>query len=77
MNPDRKQLILNLMADGASLNEIRRSTGADYRTVRRIDENYRPFPPGGGGEAAEIKKANAMLRRIDDNGRLRSRRNNY
>ena len=65
-----------LVRQGASLNEIRKTTGADPRTVKR----YFPeagWDVGGGGEAAEIKKANAMLRRIDDNGRLRSRRNNY
>ena len=67
----------NLMEDGVSLNEIERTLGCSPKTVRKHFPDYRPFPPGGGGEAAEIKKANAMLRRIDDNGRLRSRRNNY
>ena len=76
-DPERYALIRSLVESRASLTEIRKTTGCDYRTVKRHFPEYEPWPVGGGGEAAEIKKANAMLRRIDDNGRLRSRRNNY
>lgn len=71
---ERRALIESLMASGASLNEIRRTTGADYRTVRRIDPGYKPFPVGGGGEAQIIRQVNQDLERLDKHGNLGTRR---
>ena len=70
---DRKR-IEALMAQGASLNEIFRTTGSDYRTVRRLDPNYKPFPVGGGGDAQIIRQVNQDLKRIDSTGHMSTRR---
>lgn len=62
--------VLALMEQGASLNEIRRSAGADYRTVRGIDSTYRPFEVGGGGDAAVIRETNRQLREFLRRGKI-------
>lgn len=63
-----------LVESGASLNEIRRTLGTDPRTVRKWFPDYRPFPVGGAGVAAEIRKVNQDLKRLDDTGRMTTRR---
>lgn len=66
--------VLKLMESGASLNEIRRQTGTDYRTVRKIDSSYRPFEAGGGGDAAEIRETNRQLREFLRRGKIGNNR---
>lgn len=65
-----------LMKAGASLNEIRRVTGADYRTIRRIDPTYRPFEVGGGGDAAVIRETNRQLQEFLRRGKISRNREN-
>ena len=68
-HPKHKE-IEALVRQGASLNEIRKTTGADPRTVKR----YFPeagWDVGGGGWAAEIKKVEEKLRRMDRFGNVR------
>lgn len=60
-----------MVSQGVSLNEIRRTLGVDHRTVRRHWPDYSPFPPGGGGEANEIRKANQIMDKIDNHGHVR------
>lgn len=72
---ERRNLILSLMDQGVSLSEIRRTTGADYRTVRKLDPDYKPFPVGGGGDAQIIRQVNQDLQRLDKHGNISTRRN--
>lgn len=74
MTPERKELMDKCVAEGMSLNEMRRSFGFDYRTVKRHHEGYSAFPVGGGGEAQAIRQMNQDLQKIDKNGRLAKRR---
>lgn len=73
---ERRAQIETLMRAGASLNEIKRTTGADYRTVRRIDPNYRPFEVGGGGDAAVIRETNRQLDEFMRRGKIGRHREN-
>lgn len=72
---DRRHQIKKLMEAGVSLSEIRRTTGADYRTVKRIDPDYRPFRPGGWkNEGGEIRETNRKLREFERKGRISNHR---
>ena len=73
---ERREQIQALMRAGASLNEIRRTTGADYRSVRRLDPNYRPFEVGGGGDAAVIRRVNQELTEFLRRGKISKHREN-
>lgn len=73
---ERREQIEALMRAGASLNEIRRTTGADYRTIRRIDPNYKPFEVGGAGDAAVIRRVNQELTEFLRRGKISSNREN-
>lgn len=66
----REKLLWALMEQGASLNEIRRTTGADHRTVKRLNPNYKPFPVGGAGDAAVIRETNRKLREFEKTGKV-------
>lgn len=57
-----------------SLNEIRRTLGIDYRTVKRWYPDYSAFPVGGGGEAQKIRQVNQDLQRLDKHGNISTRR---
>lgn len=73
---ERREQIQALMRAGASLNEIRRSTGADYRTVRSIDPDYKPFEVGGAGDAAVIRRVNQDLQEFLRRGKISKHREN-
>lgn len=73
-DPERWQALQELVAAGVSLNEIRRTLGVDYRTVRRHFEGYKPFEVGGGGEASVIREVNRKLRELDRTGRVQQNR---
>ena len=66
------------IADGMSHSEIARTLNCDPRTLQTWFPGT-AWESGGWARtaASHVREANAMLRRIDDNGRLRSRRNNY
>ncbi len=67
---ERREQIQSLMRAGASLNTIRRETGADYRTVRTLDPNYKPFDVGGSGDAAVIRETNRQLTEFLRRGKI-------
>lgn len=73
---ERREQIQSLMRAGASLNEIRRVTGADYRTVRTLDPNYKPFDVGGAGDAALIRRTNQELQEFLRRGKIGKHREN-
>lgn len=62
--------LLPYIQQGMSFSEIRKTTGSDYRTVRRWFPNYQPFAKGGSGEANEIRKANGVMRDMDNFGNV-------
>lgn len=64
----RYRQLLPLVQSGASLNEIQRTIGMDYRTVRSFFPHYKPFEVGGAGRAADIRNANVALSRMDKHG---------
>lgn len=66
--------LLPLVQANASLNEIRRTIGMDYRTVRSYFPHYAPFKVGGGGRAEMIRQVNQDLSRIDEHGNISTRR---
>ena len=59
--------LLPLVRQGVSLNEIQRTIGMDYRTVRRYFPHYKPFEVGGAGRASSLRKANHII----DNAELK------
>ena len=74
-DPERFQRLKNLVEDGVSLNEIRRTLGVDHRTVKRYFPNYRPFRPGGWkNEGGEIRETNRKLREFERKGRISKHR---
>lgn len=73
---ERREQIKALMRAGASLNEIQRVTGADYRTVRTIDPDYKPFEVGGSGDAAVIRQTNQQLQEFLRRGKIGKNREN-
>lgn len=73
---ERREHIKALMRAGASLNEIRRVTGADPKTVRTIDPDYKPFEVGGAGDAAVIRRVNQDLQEFLRRGKIGKHREN-
>jgi hypothetical protein len=73
-DPERWKAFVELTSAGVSLNELRRTLGIDYRTVRRYKPDYRPFEVGGGGEASVIREVNRQLRELDRTGRAQKNR---
>lgn len=69
-DPDRWAALCGAVEAGLSLNEIQRQHGIDYRTVRRWFPDYRPFQPGGGGDAAIVRETNRQLRDLEKFGRI-------
>ena len=59
---------------GASLNEIRRTMGTDYRVVKKWFPGREEWPVGGGGDAYTIRQVNQDLQRMDDYGIMSTRR---
>lgn len=59
---------------GLSYNEIRRTLGIDYRTIRRHYPDYKPFEVGGGGDAAEIRETNRRLQEFLRRGKIGNNR---
>lgn len=59
-----------LVEAGASLNEIRRTMGTDYRVVKKWFPEREDWPVGGGGDAYTIRQVNQDLQRMDDYGTL-------
>lgn len=66
----KDKALLGLMASGASLSEIRRTLGVDYRTIQRHWPSYKPFEVGGGGDAAEIRETNRQLAEFLRRGKI-------
>lgn len=73
-DPERWKAFVELTNAGVSLNELRRTLGVDYRTVRRYLPDYRPFEVGGGGEASVVREVNRKLRELDRTGRVQQNR---
>ena len=72
---DDKYIRLKALVDsGASLNEIRRTMGTDYRVVKKWFPGREDWPVGGGGDAYTIRQVNQDLQRLDDYGNLSARR---
>lgn len=68
---EEKYLRLKALVDsGASLNEIRRTTGTDYRVVKKWFPEREEWPVGGGGDAYTIRQVNQDLQRMDKFGTL-------
>lgn len=74
--PDRLDLLAKLVSSGMSLNEMRRSHGFDYRTVKHHYPNYKPFDVGGAGDAAVIRRVNQQLDEFLRRGRIGKHREN-
>lgn len=74
-NPEKWFALEEAVTQGWSFNEIRRTLGVDSRTVKTWYRDYKPFPQGGGGRAAEIRQVNQDLTRLDKFGNLGTRQN--
>lgn len=72
-NPEKYKEIGRMVAEGASLNEIMRTTGSDHRTIKKYFPNA-GWNHGGGGKAAEAREANRKLEDLDKNGRVKKNR---
>lgn len=57
----KSPLVQQLVEDGASLNEIYRTTGVDYRTIKRHYPQYKTWPVG----SSEGQRAQAAFNYID------------
>ena len=72
---EEKYIRLKALVDsGASLNEIRRTMGTDYRVVKRWFPEREEWPAGGGGDAYTIRQVNQDLQRMDDYGNMSTSR---
>lgn len=69
-NPKKYREIGRMVAEGASLNEITRTTGSDHRTVKRYFPNA-GWPKGGAGKAAQSRSVNERIRQMDNHGFVR------
>lgn len=72
-NPEKWFALESAVEAGWSYNMIQRELKIDYRTVKTWYPNYKPFPVGGGGEAAVIRQVNQDLERIDKYGHISTR----
>ena len=75
-DPERMKSLTAAVNAGLSYNEIRRSLGVDYRTVKRHFPGYKPYEVGGGGEAAVIRETNRQLREFLRRGKIGKHREN-
>lgn len=75
-NPKKWFALESAVQQGWSFNEIRRTLGIDHRTVRTWYRGYKPFPVGGGGDAAEIRETNRQLAEFLRRGRIGKHREN-
>ena len=66
-NPARWEALRVAVEEGWSYNEIRRTLGVDHRTVKAYYPDYKPFPVGGAGMAATLRRANQVI----DNAELK------
>ena len=73
-DPERRKALADAVAQGWSLNEIRRTLGIDHRTVKRHYPDYGPYPVGGGGDAAIIRETNRQLTEFLRRGKIGSNR---
>lgn len=69
-NPERMAAMRAAVNSGLSLNEIQRSLGIDYRTVKKHFPDYKPFEVGGGGDAAVIRETNRQLTEFLRRGKI-------
>lgn len=72
-NPEKYREIGTLVAEGASLNEIMRTTGSDPRTVKKYFPNA-GWSAGGGDKAAQARSGRQDLQRLDAHGIMTTRR---
>ena len=72
----RMKALESAVRSGWSYNEIRRTLGIDYRTVKKYYPDYKPFPVGGGGDAAIIRRVNQDLREFERRGKIGKHREN-
>lgn len=75
-NPERMAAMQAAVNAGLSLNEIQRTLGIDYRTVRKHYPDYRPHTVGGGGDAAVIRETNRQLTEFLRRGKISKHREN-
>lgn len=75
-SPERMASLKAAVEAGLSLSEIQRTLHIDYRTVRNHYPDYHPHTVGGGGEAAEIRETNRMLREFLRRGKIGNNREN-
>lgn len=72
----RMKALESAVRSGWSYNEIRRTLGIDYRTVKKHYPDYKPFPVGGGGDAAIIRETNRQLSEFLSRGKIGGNREN-
>lgn len=72
-SPEKYKEIGRMVAEGASLNEIRRTTGSDPRTIKKYFPNA-GWNHGGGGQAADAREANRKLGDLDGHGMVKKNR---
>jgi DNA-binding CsgD family transcriptional regulator len=72
-DPEKYRYIGQMVANGASLNEISRTTKTDHRTIKKYFPNA-GWGKGGGGKAAEAREVNRKLRDLDGHGRVKKNR---
>lgn len=75
--PNRKWTLAQLIEltdAGVSFNEIRKTCGADYRTVKRHFPDYAPFRPGGWREeGGAIRELNRQLKDLETAGKIHTK----
>lgn len=69
LDPERFRLMGEMVASGSSISEITRTLKMDHRTVKRHFP-HAGWPRGGAGKAAEAKRINEQLRKMDGHGNI-------
>lgn len=75
-DPERMAHLRAAVNAGLSYNEIRRTLGVDYRTIKKHFPQYKPFEVGGGGDAAVIRETNRQLQEFLRRGKIGKNREN-
>lgn len=74
-NPERMGQLRSMVEAGHSLNSIRNEMGMDTRTIKRHFP-YAGMLPGGGGDAAVIRRVNQDLQEFLRRGKIGKHREN-
>lgn len=73
LDPDKFKRMGQMVAEGCSLTEIKRTLHVDHRTIK-LHFPKAGWAVGGSGRSAALREANRKLEDLDKNGRVKKNR---